>query len=76
MAMIHRPEDTSDQDPFDPVESNPLLTKAIESSLWELNSHREHYLAGVSTLSKIFTEAFTKPSYAMEDFLDHTYGTV
>ncbi|KAJ7244754.1 CBF/Mak21 family-domain-containing protein [Mycena haematopus] len=77
MAMIHRPEDaSSDQDPFDPVESNPLLTKAIESSLWELNSHREHYLAGVSTLSKIFTEAFTKPSYAMEDFLDHTYGTL
>ncbi|KAJ7366593.1 CBF/Mak21 family-domain-containing protein [Mycena albidolilacea] len=77
MAMIHRPaDDTASSDPFDIAEPNPLLTKAIESSLWELNSHREHYLAGVSTLTKIFAEAFTKPSYAMEDFLDHTYGTL
>ncbi|KAJ7043875.1 CBF/Mak21 family-domain-containing protein [Mycena alexandri] len=75
MAMIHRPEGSS-EDPFDAIEPNPLLTHAIESSLWELNSHREHYLSGVSTLTKIFSEAFTKPSYSMEDFLDHTYGTL
>ena len=29
-----------------------------------------------STLARIFSEAFTKPVYAMEDFLSHTYGTV
>jgi U3 small nucleolar RNA-associated protein 19 len=75
MHMIHRPDGSSD-DPFDPTGPNPLLTRAIESSLWELNSHKEHYLSGVSTLTKIFSEAFTKPSYSMEDFLDHTYGTV
>ncbi|KAJ7465318.1 CBF/Mak21 family-domain-containing protein [Mycena latifolia] len=79
MAMIHRPTDgdaDAAADPFDVDEPNPLLTRAIESSLWELNSHREHYLASASTLSKIFGEAFTKPGYAMEDFLDHTYGTL
>lgn len=76
MAMIHRPNGDPGTDPFDVAELNPLLTHAIESSLWELNSHREHYLSGVSTLNKIFTEAFTKPGYSMEDFLDHTYGTV
>jgi U3 small nucleolar RNA-associated protein 19 len=27
-------------------------------------------------LAKIFSEVFTKPSYALEDFLDHTYATV
>jgi len=27
-------------------------------------------------MCKIFLEAFTKPGYAMEDFLDHTYNTV
>lgn len=52
------------------------MTNALESSLWELYSHRQHYHAAVSTLAKIFEEAFTRPSYAMEDFLDHTYGTV
>ncbi|KAK7057756.1 ribosome biogenesis protein Noc4 [Favolaschia claudopus] len=78
MLMIHRAESNGSEssDPFDPTEPNPLLTKAIESSIWELNSHREHYLAGVSTMAKIFSEAFTKQGYAMEDFLDHTYGTL
>ncbi|KAJ7202823.1 CBF/Mak21 family-domain-containing protein [Mycena pura] len=77
MAMIHRAEtDGPVADAFDAAEPNPMLTRAIESSLWELASHRAHYVAGVSTLSKIFSEAFTKQSYAMEDFLDHTYGTL
>ena len=30
----------------------------------------------MSTLARIFEEAFTKPSYPLEDFLDHTYATV
>ncbi|KAI9056634.1 ribosome biogenesis protein Noc4 [Trametes sanguinea] len=63
-------------DGFDAREANPTLTNALESSLWELYSHRQHYHAAVSTLAKIFEEAFTRPSYAMEDFLDHTYGTL
>ncbi|RDB30772.1 hypothetical protein Hypma_005736 [Hypsizygus marmoreus] len=77
MTMIHRTdvEDSSD-DPFLPLEPNPLNTQAQLSSLWELVSHRSHYHAAVSTLAKIFSEAFTKPSYAMEDFLDHTYSTL
>ena len=63
-------------DPFAADEPNPLLTEAPSSSLWELYSHRSHYHSAVSTLAKIFSEAFTKPGYAMEDFLDHTYDTV
>ncbi|KAI0713329.1 ribosome biogenesis protein Noc4 [Earliella scabrosa] len=78
MAMIHRAEDVTgaECDGFDAAEANPTLTNALESSLWELYSHRQHYHAAVSTLAKIFEEAFTRPSYAMEDFLDHTYGTL
>lgn len=52
------------------------MTNALSSSLWELTSHRNHYHAPVATLARIFSEAFTKPGYVMEDFLDHTYGTV
>ncbi len=63
-------------DPFLADEPNPNLTSALDSSLWELYSHKNHYHAGVSTLARIFEEAFTKPSYPMEDFLDHTYATV
>ena len=63
-------------DPFDPEEKDPMLTNALGSSLWELVSHVNHYDPSVSTLAKIFQEAFRKPSYVLEDFLDHTYGTV
>ena len=63
-------------DPFRPSEPNPNLTDALASSLWELYSHKNHYHAGVSTLARVFEEAFTKPGYGMEDFLDHGYGTV
>lgn len=63
-------------DPFDETERDPLHTKAIDSSLWELATLRNHYLANISTLAKIFEEAFTKPSYDLEDFLDHAYSTV
>ncbi|KAG5636845.1 hypothetical protein H0H81_006638 [Sphagnurus paluster] len=77
MAIIHRTDvDDPSSDPYLADEADPLHTHAQHSSLWELLSHRAHYHSGVSTLVKIFSEAFTKPAYAMEDFLDHTYGTV
>jgi len=78
MCMIHRDGEVSApiEDPFLAEEPNPNLTNALDSSLWELYSHKNHYHAGVSTLARIFEEAFTKPSYPMEDFLDHTYATL
>ncbi|KAF9227820.1 CBF-domain-containing protein [Gyrodon lividus] len=78
MVMIHNAQDLNDSfvDPFLPDEVNPNVTNAIDSSLWELYSHRHHYESAVSTLARIFEEAFTKPGYPMEDFLDHTYGTL
>ncbi|KAH9994722.1 CBF/Mak21 family-domain-containing protein [Russula vinacea] len=77
MCMIHRDGVTPEpfEDPFLADEPNPNLTNALDSSLWELYSHKNHYHAGVSTLARIFEEAFTKPSYPLEDFLDHTYAT-
>ncbi|KAF9448135.1 CBF-domain-containing protein [Macrolepiota fuliginosa MF-IS2] len=77
MVMIHN-NSTPDEytDPFLPSEPNPTLTRALESSLWELVSHRSHYHTTVSTLCKIFAEPFTKPNYPLEDFLDHTYATL
>lgn len=79
MCMIHRPEMggiEDELDPFDPEEKDPMQTKALQSSLWELTTHRQHYHASVATLARVFEEAFTRPGFAMEDFLDHTYTTV
>jgi hypothetical protein len=63
-------------DPFLVHEPNPNLTLALESSLWELISHKHHYHAAVSTLAGILEQAFTRQGYSMEDFFDHTYDTV
>jgi U3 small nucleolar RNA-associated protein 19 len=80
MVLVQRDDPETPEtllaDPFLAGEENPQLTNAIDSSLWEIYTLRSHYHAPVSTLAKIFEEAFTKPNYAMEDFLDSTYSTV
>lgn len=63
-------------DPFDMEEQDPLLTNAIESSVWELETLQSHYHPNVATLAKIISEQFTKRSYNLEDFLDHSYTGV
>jgi U3 small nucleolar RNA-associated protein 19 len=64
------------KDPFDADEEDPMETNAIESSLWELVTLQSHYHPNVATLAKIISEQFTKQQYNLEDFLDHSYGSV
>jgi U3 small nucleolar RNA-associated protein 19 len=69
-------EEAGMDDPFDMDEKDPLLTDAIESSVWELETLQSHYHPNVATLAKIIAEQFTKRSYNLEDFLDHSYTAV
>ncbi|GAB5587927.1 Maturation and nuclear export of 40S ribosomal subunits interacting protein [Umbelopsis nana] len=76
MVLIHRDESVvTETDPYDENELNPYNCNALNSSLWELQTLAEHYYPNVATLAKIFSEQFTKASYNLEDFLDHTYMT-
>ena len=63
-------------DPFDAEETDPLQTGAIESSVWELETLMSHWHPNVATLCRIIKEQFTKERYMVEDFLDHSYGSV
>ena len=63
-------------DSFVLEETDPTKSKAIESSLWEIETLQSHYHPNVASLARIISEQFTKQSYHMEDFLDHTYGSV
>ena len=63
-------------DPFRQEESDPMETDALESSLWEIQMLQSHYHPNVATIAKIISEQFTKQAYNLEDFLDHSYGTV
>lgn len=76
MPMIHRIDGEQGADPFDAQEPDPSKTRAIASSLWEMSSLTNHYHPNVATLAKILGEQFTKPSYNLEDFLDHSYTTM
>lgn len=84
--MIHRETRTEEDkqqietrgfgDPFDMDEPDPMNTGAIDSSIWEIETLQSHYHPNVATLAKIISEQFTKQSYNMEDFLDHSYATL
>ncbi|KAF2118524.1 CBF/Mak21 family-domain-containing protein [Lophiotrema nucula] len=69
-------EEEGMDDPFDMNEKDPMLTNAIESSIWEIESLQSHYHPNVATLAKIISEQFTKRSYNLEDFLDHSYNAL
>ena len=64
------------EDPFLPEETDPMDTKAIESCLWELVQLQSHYHPNVATITKVLSEQFTKQTYNLEDFLDHSYASV
>ena len=79
--MIHRNGEVNQDeetwgDPFRQEESDPMETDALESSLWEIQMLQSHYHPNVATIAKIISEQFTKQAYNLEDFLDHSYGTV
>lgn len=84
--MIHRETRGADakeildkegfEDPFLMDEEDPMETNAIESSLWEIVALQSHFHPNVATLANIISEQFTKHSYNLEDFLDHSYGSV
>jgi U3 small nucleolar RNA-associated protein 19 len=64
------------EDPFNMEEEDPMVTGAIDSSVWELVTLQSHYHPNVATLAKIISEQFTKQAYNLEDFLDHSYNSV
>ena len=79
--MIHRIGEIGQDegvwgDPFRQEEPDPMETDALESSLWEVHMLQSHHHPNVATIAKIISEQFTKQAYNMEDFLDHSYGTV
>ncbi|XXG99212.1 hypothetical protein Hte_005548 [Hypoxylon texense] len=64
------------EDPFIADEEDPMETCAIDSCLWEVVQLQSHYHPNVATIAKIISEQFTKQSYNVEDFLDHSYSSL
>ncbi|KAK4682611.1 Maturation and nuclear export of 40S ribosomal subunits interacting protein [Podospora pseudoanserina] len=64
------------EDVFLAWERDPMETRAIESCLWEVVQLQGHWHPNVATIAKIISEQFTKQAYNVEDFLDHSYGSL
>ncbi|KAM4055002.1 CBF/Mak21 family protein [Hirsutella rhossiliensis] len=71
-----RIQDEGFQDAFVADETDPMASGALDSCLWELVQLQSHYHPNIATISKIISEQFTKQSYNMEDFLDHSYASL
>ncbi|KAF9934147.1 hypothetical protein BGZ65_003868, partial [Modicella reniformis] len=76
MQMIHTKAVSEKNDLYNHTEEDPMKCNALQSSLWEIKTLQTHFAPNVSTLARIFNEQFVKPSYNLEDFLDHTYATM
>ncbi|KAM7221608.1 CBF/Mak21 family domain containing protein [Rhypophila decipiens] len=84
--MMHRVPRTKEEkdliesegvdDPFLPDEEDPMETRALDSCIWEIVQLQSHYHPNVATIAKIVSEQFTKQAYNIEDFLDHSYGSL
>ena len=74
--LLQEYEENGMFDPFIEEEPNPMQSQALDSSLWEIQSLQSHYHPQVAALAKIISEQFTKRSYNLEDFLNHSYDEV
>ncbi|KAI8818284.1 CBF/Mak21 family-domain-containing protein [Fimicolochytrium jonesii] len=80
LVIIHREQEPGAAemtDPYLPTETDPAKSRALESSLWEMQTLKTHYLHTISGLVRVFEQPIAKQHmYDMEDFLDHSYTSL
>ena len=80
-CIIHRLGNSDDggkiKDHYDIDEKDPAKSRAIESSLWELNALEQHYHPAVSSMAKgCGTESRNMMMHNLDEFLLHTYKSL
>ena len=75
-CLVHR-QATELVDTYDPSETDPEKSGAIDSSLWELNALERHYHHAVSSMAKACgTEDEKTVLHDLDAFLLHTYKSL
>eukprot|EP00339_Tiarina_fusa_P001079 CAMPEP_0117052680 /NCGR_PEP_ID=MMETSP0472-20121206/36421_1 /TAXON_ID=693140 ORGANISM="Tiarina fusus, Strain LIS" /NCGR_SAMPLE_ID=MMETSP0472 /ASSEMBLY_ACC=CAM_ASM_000603 /LENGTH=543 /DNA_ID=CAMNT_0004767413 /DNA_START=23 /DNA_END=1654 /DNA_ORIENTATION=+ len=74
-GLVHRKEADEVEDSFLPNENDPVESRALQSSLWELAVLERHYHPAVVTLAKSVgrPEELKAPMHDMDAFIGHTY---
>ncbi|XP_053784417.1 nucleolar complex protein 4 homolog [Desmodus rotundus] len=72
-VLVHRPQGPElDADPYDPDEEDPAKSRALESSLWELQALQRHYHPEVSKAASIINQALSVPEVRIAPLLELT----
>lgn len=78
-SLIHASSSSmqSQEDPYLFDEPDPLKSRAIKSSLWELLLLENHYCKQVAETARYFrVDPSKSPLLEVEDYLDNTYATL
>ncbi|KAF5916464.1 hypothetical protein HPG69_014131 [Diceros bicornis minor] len=72
-VLVHRPGGPElDADPYDPGEEDPAKSRALESSLWELQALQRHYHPEVSKAASVINQALSVPEASIAPLLELT----
>ncbi|XP_039077224.1 nucleolar complex protein 4 homolog isoform X3 [Hyaena hyaena] len=72
-VLVHRPRGPElDADPYDPEEEDPARSRALESSLWELQTLQRHYHPAVSQAASVINQALSVPEVSVAPLLELT----
>uniref|UniRef100_A0A452DV40 Nucleolar complex associated 4 homolog n=1 Tax=Capra hircus TaxID=9925 RepID=A0A452DV40_CAPHI len=72
-VLMHRPRGPElDADPYDPAEEDPAQSRALESSLWELQALQQHYYPEVSKAASAINQALSVPEVSIAPLLEVT----
>ncbi|KAM5312856.1 nucleolar complex protein 4 homolog [Glossophaga mutica] len=72
-VLVHRPRGPElDSDPYDPDEEDPAKSRALESSLWELQALQRHYHPEVSKAASVINQVLSVPEVSIAPFLELT----
>ncbi|XP_055002646.1 nucleolar complex protein 4 homolog isoform X2 [Sorex araneus] len=70
-VLVHRPRGPElDADPYDPQEEDPARSRALESSLWELQALQQHYHPEVATAASAINHALAVPEVSIAPLLE------
>ncbi|XP_004690703.1 PREDICTED: nucleolar complex protein 4 homolog, partial [Condylura cristata] len=72
-VLVHRPQGSElDADPYDAGEEDPAKSRALESSLWELQALQHHYHPEVSKAASVINQALSVPEVPIAPLLELT----
>uniref|UniRef100_K3WE85 CCAAT-binding factor domain-containing protein n=1 Tax=Globisporangium ultimum (strain ATCC 200006 / CBS 805.95 / DAOM BR144) TaxID=431595 RepID=K3WE85_GLOUD len=63
-------------DPFLSEEQDPIKCNALQSSLWELHTMKQHYNAEVALKANLFEEKLRNQFLDLDDVMDITYKNI